>query len=208
MNDFFKKLNVLVKASLNELVDPEGAPRLALGRREPDVEQQLHMLQQRVDDALKYEDDLVARVSTLQAEVERWDRQADEAVAQGQGDTARRAAEQLQRGQQRLAMAESDLHEHRLVTQELISRVNQLKAVVDQVKREQPASPTQPEDTLERAGKAVNDVLQEMRDKIAEMSEKLGPVTPPPDTSQPEPPADNQSIEDDLARRRERLSKK
>lgn len=208
MNDFFKKLNVLVKASLNELVDAQGRPHLSFGQRQPDVERQLQMLRQRVDDALKYEDELVARVTTLQAEVERWDIQADEAVAQGSDDSARRAVDELQRGQQRLAMAEADLREHRIVTQELISRVNQLEAVVDEARRAQPPAAADAGDTLERAGKVVADVLHEMRDKIAEMSEMMGQTASAPQDTETSQTPDDASIEDDLARRRERLSKK
>jgi phage shock protein A len=201
MNDFFRKLNVLVKSSLNELLDSEGEarrPRISPDRLSGEVK----MLRQRVSDALTYEDELAARVDSLQADVERIDQQADEAVAQGQEDLARRHVEELQRVQNRLAMAESDLREHRLVTQELIARVNQLEAVVDEAQRREP-SETASVEPLERAGQVMADVLREMRDRI---HEAIGPMEP---VSQVEsPPADNQAVDDDLARRRERLSKK
>jgi phage shock protein A len=204
MNDFFRKLNVLVKSSLNELLDSEGEarrPRISPDKLGGDV----RMLRQRVDDALKYEDELAARVDSLQTEVERRDQQADEAMAQGQEDNARRHVEELQRLQNRLAMAESDLREHRLVTQELISRVNQLEAVVDEARSQQTldAAVSEP---LERASQMMTDVLREMRDRINEMTEAIGTAEPKVHTESP--PADEEAVDDDLARRRERLSKK
>jgi phage shock protein A len=199
MNDFFRKLNVLVKSSLNELLDSEGEARRP--RISPDkLDSDARMLRQRVDDALKYEDELAARVDELQAEVERRDQQADEAMAQGQEDTARRHVEELQRLQNRLAMAESDLREHRLVTQELIARVNQLEAVLDEARGQQPSDTAA--EPLERASQIMADVLREMRDRINDMTEQIGTVAP-----KEQPPAD-EAVDDDLARRRERLSKK
>jgi phage shock protein A len=204
MNDFFRKLNVLVKSSLNELLDTDSGtrrPRISPETLGGDVK----MLRQRVDDALKYEGELAARVDSLQAEVERVDQQADEAMAQGQEDTARRQVEELQRLQNRLGMAESDLREHRLVTQELIARVNQLEAVVDEARhRESPETATA--EPLERASQMMGDVLREMRERIHEMSEAVG--TSEPRAQVATPPADDEAVDDDLARRRERLSKK
>lgn len=204
MNDFLRKLNVLVKSSLHDLLDSEGEarrPRISSDKLGSDVK----LLRQRVDDALKYEDELVMRVESLQAEVERVDGQADEAMAQGQEDTARRHVEELQRLQNRLAMAESDLREHRLVTQELISRVNQLEAVADEARRREPSEGTGIE-PLERAGQMMADVLREMRDRIHELNEASGRAES--ESRGEVSPANEDTVDDDLARRRERLSKK
>jgi phage shock protein A len=215
MSDFFKKLNVLVKASLNELADVESHVRRwqrAPGKPGVDVERDVRALRQRVDEALAYEDELVARVQALQVELEQWDTAADEAVAAGQDEKARYAVEQVQRVNQRLALAESDLREHRLVTQELIARVNQLEAVVADVRRsEAEAAPESPESSegLERAGRVVAEVLNDMRQKITEMSEMIGPaVAAGEEAEETEVQPDDAAVADDLARRRERLSKK
>jgi hypothetical protein len=50
------------------------------------------------------------------------------------------------------------------------------------------------------------DVLREMRERIHEMSEAIGTTetAAQPDTA----PPDDEAVDDDLARRRERLSKK
>lgn len=204
MSDFLKKLNVLVQSSLHELIDPDGKPRRA--RISPDtLGGDVKMLRQRVDDALKYEDELAARVESLRAEVELLDEQADAAMSRGEEDAARRLVEELQRLQNRLAMAESDLREHRLVTQELISRVNQLEAVVDEARKREHSEPAAVE-PLERAGQIMTDVLREMRERINEMSETINTADSQPTSEQPS--ADDEAVDDDLARRRERLSKK
>lgn len=209
MSDFIKKLNVLVRASLNDVLQEVSQPRPA-GWPGDKVEREVGTLRQRINEALDYEDELVKRVQQLQAETQRLDQEVDEAVSGGRDDAARPLVADLNRAQQRLAMAESDLRQHRLVTQELITRVNELDAAVADARRaqeneeaggsEQPA----PDDTLERAGRAITAVLQEMRDKIAEMSETL-------DTAQPPDVADSvdeAKIDDDLEQRRNRLSKK
>jgi|SRR5690606_30504461 len=215
MSDFFKKLNVLVKASLNELVDVESHVRRwqrTSGKPGVDVERDVRTLRERVDEALAYEDELVARVQALQAELEQWDTAADEAVAAGQDEKARYAVEQVQRVNRRLALAESDLREHRLVTQQLIARVNQLEAVVADVRRsEAEAAPESPEasEGLERAGRIVAEVLNDMRQKITEMSEMIGPAGAAGEAAEEsEVQPDDAAVADDLARRRERLSKK
>ena len=209
MSDFIKKLNVLVRASLNDALQEIAQPR-ALGWPSNKVDQEVTTLRQRVNEALDYEDELVSRVQQLQAQAEQLDTQVDDAVERGQDSTARSLVADLNRAQQKLAMAESDLRQHRTVTQELITRVNELEAAVADMRRsqaeetaEEVASAT-PEDALERAGQAIGDVLKDMRDKIAELSE-TAEVPPPADVQEA---VDETKIDDDLEARRNRLSKK
>ena len=208
MSDFIKKLNVLVRASLNDALQEISQPRPG-GWPSKKVDQEVVTLRQRINEALDYEDELVSRVQQLQAEVQRLDQAADEVVAQGRDSDARSLVAELTRAQQRLTMAESDLRQHRTVTQELITRVNELEAAVADVRRSQTAEETEgstpaPEDTLEQAGQAIGAVLKDMRDKIAELSETVG--TAPP--SEVNDSIDEAKIEDDLEARRNRLSKK
>lgn len=212
MADFFKKLNVLVKASVNELLGDEraiGGPRrkaLTPDRLGKDIDREIASLRQRINEALDYEDELQARVQTLRAEVSKWDEQADNAVARGDDEMARYDVEQMQRAQQHLAMAEADLRDHQAVTQELILRVNELDAAVADVRRakSQPDEPQASAEPLERsAGDVLSDVLREMREKINEMGDLI--------KAKDEPQAadvDEQTVDDDLAQRRDRLSKK
>jgi phage shock protein A len=214
MNDLFKKLNTLVKASLNDVLGDERSPaerrRLAPERLGKDIDREVAMLRQKINDALKFEDELVARVNTLQAEVAKWDGQADQAVASGDESGARYAIDQMNRAQQRQAMAESDLREHRLVTQELISRVNTLDAAVADARRAQPDHQPDARESSEslQPVNLLSDVLRDAREKISQMGELVSAkeevLNPPPAETQP----DEQAVEDDLEARRQRLSKK
>jgi hypothetical protein len=112
-------------------------------------------------------------------------------------------------------MAESDLREHQIVTQELIQRVNQLEAAVADARRSQAskdedkgevAADKQP-DAEASVGTMLSDTLREMRETIGQMSDMIrtrDEVT----TQQPQPSPSKEAVEDDLTQRRERLSKK
>lgn len=224
MSDLFKKINVLVKASLNDLLGDEVSTRgrrLNPQRLGKNIDREIAMLRQRINEALDYEDTLATQVQTLQSEVETLDRQADDAVAQGRDEAARYAIQQMQLAQQRLTMAESDLREHRIVTQELIQRVNELEAAVADAQRAQAAAETQEAETPsapagenveQTAGGAVADVLREMRERIQAMGDLInaqeevqGSVSA---AEQTRSEVAEEVVEDDLARRRNRLSKR
>lgn len=203
MTDFFKKLNVLVKASLHDLLgdEPRSTP-LSADRLGKDVDREIASLRQRINEAVDYEETLRQRVQELQNDASNLDQQADDALSQGDDLTARRRVEELQRARQRLAMTEADLRDHQSVTQELILRVNQLEAAVADARRSQSdTAPVQPERSPVQA---VSDVLRDMREKINTMSDLINAK----DEVQPAPKPDDQTIDDDLATRRDRLSKK
>ena len=97
MNDLFKKLNVLLKASLNDLVSGEDArPLFGMGKN---VDGEIDALRERVNDAVEYEDEIKARIRQFEDEAARWDRQADEAVTHGDDGGARYAIEQMRRAE-------------------------------------------------------------------------------------------------------------
>jgi phage shock protein A len=200
MSDFLKKLNVLIKASVNDLLDGE-SERVKPDRLGPNLEREVQTLRQRVNDALDYEDELLARVQARRDEVNRLDREADAAVEQGHDADARAAIEAMQRAQQHLALAEADLRDHRLVTQELIVRVNELEAAVADA---QHAQGTQAVEPVARIGQ----VLQEMRARISEFGDLLSESPEVSAPSEPDAQPEEQAIDDDLAQRLERLSKK
>jgi phage shock protein A len=213
MNDLFKKLNTLVKASLNDVLGddrPAGERRrLAPERLGKDIDREVAMLRQKINDALQFEDELVGRVNTLQAEVARWDEQADQAVASGDEAGARYAIDQMNRAQQRQSMAESDLREHRLVTQELISRVNTLDAAVADARRSQPEDQPDARESSESAQPVnlLSDVLRDAREKISQMGDLVSAKEALNNPPAPEAQPDQQAVEDDLEARRQRLSK-
>jgi phage shock protein A len=209
MNDLFRKLNVLVKAGINDLLGED----LAQSRRSvtpqklgKDIDREIVALRERINEALAYEDELQAKVRTLSEEVARWDKQADEAVTAGNETVARHAIDQMQGAQQRFAMAESDLHEHRIVTQELIQRVNLLDAVVADAHRAQAEIQSNVQEQVggQSTGQALSDVLRDARQKIASMGDI---VTTRQELSSTKDKPAQQAVDDDLARRRERLSK-
>jgi phage shock protein A len=219
MDDLFKKLNTLIKASLADIVGEDNLPGKPRRHLDPhklgkDVDREIGTLRGRVNDALAYEDELQGRVAALQAEVARWDQQADVAVQGSDEANARYAVEQMQRAQQRLTMAEADLRDHQLVTQELIQRVNMLDAAVADARRAEAANQETPDTgTTSTAGGMLSDVLRDAREKITQMGDLIaakGEVAAAGESpaQQAAQVADKQAVEDDLSARRDRLSKR
>jgi phage shock protein A len=204
MNDLLKKLNVLVKSTLHDALSSESPQEpltpLKLGK---DIDREVEQLRKRINEALTFEDQLQDRVRALQAEVEKWDKEADESVSSGNDTQARYAVEQMQRAEQRLTIAQSDLREHQLVTQELIMRVNTLDAAVADAHRSEKAQEQEPAEAVP-FGSTLSDKLREVHDKINARGEPepTANLQAPPESS-----PDANAVDDDLARRRKRLSK-
>lgn len=220
MTDFFKKLNVLVRASVNDLLadvrSPENLRRVIQNTQiGKSAEGDVRILRERINAALDYEEELRQQVQSLQNEIAALDAQADAAVERGDEATARHFLAKIQRAQQRLTMAEVDLRDHQEVAQELIARVNELEAVLADSqyahKGDEPAEAPNTEQVL-NTGERVSQVLGEMREKIAQMGDMLSAQAEiaPPDSveSEVEAALEKDQIEDDLARRRDRLRKK
>ncbi len=225
MNDFFKKLNVLVKTTISDALGEAPAEirrRLTNVRLGDDLDREVAILRGRINDALDFEDGLQKRLQAAQAEVERWNQEADQAVAAEDDVAARYAINQVQVAQQRLALAESDLHDHQQVTQELIMRVNTLESAVadarrakEQAQTEQETSPAPAETTSTAAPSSqpvLSDVLKDIREKITQMGDALAAKSeitqpPTPESKTEAEASDDQQVEDDLAARRQRLSK-
>ena len=223
MSDLFKKLNVLVRSSINEVLGAdlplaELRRRLTPERLGPHIDREVAALRQRINDALAYETELQSKVTALQDEVARWDRQADAAILAGNDAVARHAVVQMQRAQQRLAMAQADLRDHQQVAAELIDRVNMLEAAVADARQAQAQQPVEVEapasepEALEHKPLSVPplaDVLRDAREKIGQMGDLLAAQTETVsggDTSAPAAPPES-AADDDLAARRQRLSK-
>ncbi len=94
MTDLFKKLNVLIKAGLNDIL-PEAADQ----RRNPaqpvrlgkDIDREVGALRGRINEAVQYEETLQGKARVLREEIARWDQQADDAVQRGNDAAARHA---------------------------------------------------------------------------------------------------------------------
>jgi len=206
MEDLIKKLNVLVKATLNDTLtgDSRRNKLVTPGSDKPSAiqegNQQITQLRQRIKETLAFEDELQKQIQLLQSQITDWDEQADAAVKDGDDAKAHYAVEQMQRVQERLAIAQSDLAAHERVTQELIYHVNTLEAAVDAAAQKQ-----SDESTTASANEKVSGVLKDMRDKVLELRDQITAreevTSSQPTETQPEP------VEDDLAKRRQRLSK-
>jgi phage shock protein A len=231
MNDLLKKLNVLVKAGINDVLGEVRSgelPRKALSvfQLGSDIDREVNMLRGRINDALAYEDELQARLTSLQNEVNDWDSKADAAVAAGDDTNGRYSIDQMHRAQQRLAIAEADLRDHQQVTQELISRVNMLESAVADARRAEaekqaqadtakqaevvedvPPEQSQQSDPTPR-GQVLSDVLKDVRERVNQMSDLIAAKDEvQQSTVTPESPVEDSVVDDDLEARRQRLSK-
>ncbi len=206
MNDLLKKLNTLVQAQLNSILGEGWRTRhqsLDPSRLGKNVDDEVSALRRRIDDALAYEEKLETQVQQLATEVARLDKAADEAVLRDDDAAARHAIDMLQRTQQRYNIAEADLNEHRLVTQELIRRVNELEAIVTEARQRQAEEAPEATGT---AGGSLSELLRDVRQKVPGMAQQEAS----PDTDayyEEEERADERAVEDDLSQRRRRLSK-
>ena len=206
MADLFRKLNTLVKSNVGDLTPDNFRQRLpGLGK---DMDREIAGLRERINEAIEHEDTLQKRVVELRQEVEQFDQQADEAVKQGNDAQARHLIAQMQRTQQRLTMAESDLQAHQLIAQELIQKVNLLEATVADVRREKAEEQAPPEDVGEQSTiETLTNVLKEAQEKIA--SRVAQPETPTDERlTETDQPVDEARVDDDLDARRNRLSKR
>jgi hypothetical protein len=216
MNDLFKKLNVLVKSSLNDRLSGDSRPERP--RPGKNVQGEIDGLRERINDAVQYEDEIKARIRQFEDEAARWDSEADAAVARGDDANARYAIEQMRRAQQRATMTQADLREHQYMTQELIQRVNTLDAYVADLQRaeaasggEAPAAPAEPPRRDAAPLPDLGNVLREAGEKIASLADaaaaqrELSARQPPEAETAP---ADAAEVDNDLDRRRQRLSKR
>lgn len=186
MNDLFKKLNLLVKSSMNDVLGDNRSQRqpdpVKLGKQ---LGNEVRHLRTRVNDAVSHEETLQDRVAQLHQQIANLDQEADEAVKMGKEAQARHLITQMQRLQQRTEMAEADLREHQLVTQELIQRVNLLDAIVSESQHN--------ETTNDEAGEVLEDsanVNQSIQDTMNTLSgmlrnarEKISSVTSSPEST-------------------------
>lgn len=231
MNDLLKKLNVLVKAGINDVlgeVRTGELPRKALSvfQLGSDIDREVTMLRGRINDALAYEDELQARLTSLQAEINDWDAKADSAVAAGDDTNGRYFIDHMHRAQQRLAIAEADLRDHQQVTQELISRVNMLESAVADARRAEAEKQAEadaakqagtvqdgsPEETKQSdpapRGQVLSDVLKDVRERVNQMGDLIAAKDEVQQSATPaESPIDDDVVDDDLEARRQRLSK-
>lgn len=235
MNDLFKKLNLLVKSGINDVIGDDTSPRAVDPRQlGKDLSNEVDVLRSRVNEAIVHEESLQKQVETLAAEIENFDKGADQAVQQGKEIEARHILSQMQFAQQRLAMAQSDLQEHQLVTADLIRRVNLLDSVVseargkqsDELDTEAPSSGSI-QDAMQERMNTLSDMLKTAREKVVasipsipvtgditksqgnnkdEIERPSGRLSSIPENNLKDVQQENAPVEDDLDKRIQRLS--
>lgn len=185
-----EKLTVLVRSNLRgERRETAPSPRKASA--------EVAALRAQIERALDGEDHLLQAIRTGEAEIEALDRRADEALARGDEATARHLIGQLQRRRQQVSLVQADLAQHRRATADLIRRVNALEALVAAAQQPHTHPDAPDADDLPLAER-----IRQVREQVARQVEALHTLAAPPAESA----LDEQAIEDDLARRRARLS--
>lgn len=227
MNDFFDKLNTLMRAKLSDLI---GDPKSSSSTPSSDDPQSLNQvakdaenLRSRANSAIEYEDKLEAQIDDIHQQLVTLNRQADEATLKGNEAMARHFIEKIQKLEARLVQLEKDLNEHRLLAQDLIQKVNTLEATIADIQTQKPTSQTESDST---AQKTVNDKFSELvtdaQKRIHDLSERIkgrkealqsemttdvkSPSVKNDISTSSQPTEDD--IEADLERRRNRLSKR
>lgn len=208
MSDLISKLNVLIRATVNS---PRGSdehtdgsrslPRAAAHLSDAAVDAQIAALRQHINAALDAEDTLRRKIENGQAEADQINQQIDAALQNGDGSTARVLVQRLQQQRQRLTSQQSDLDLHRRSTSELIEQVNQLEAQISDARAGQIAdSPIAQAPAATPAEAAPSAAVR------VPVNIRVNRPADPPPTTAPAAPAANTDNDDDLGRRRSRLS--
>lgn len=136
MSSIFEKLNTLVNAQVNELLGRNPRSPLARIKLNPeDAEKNPHRsvqnLRQRLNEAIEYEDELQEKTELLMREAVALDQQVDAFVRAGDEIDARHVQGQLNLKQQQLAIAESELRNHRLMSRHLMKELASLESALE-----------------------------------------------------------------------------
>lgn len=217
MSDLFRKLNILLKAGIKDVLGNSPLQHPLRSRKlGKDLQSEVEMLRGRINDAIAHEETLKAKVDLLRLEAEKIDQEADGEVQVGNEAQARYLIGQLQRKYQFIGIAEADLREHQLVTQDLIQRVNMLDAVVAEAQNQQRAESTSDmdikEEQISESESKLTNTLRNVRETMSSIADNIATVAQE-GSSKEASSVDTQSaddermIGDDLDSRRQRLSK-
>jgi chromosome segregation ATPase len=214
MSDLLEKLNVLLRASLSSLtsgsaerpsVTPIAPERLGTPK---ELDREIAALRKQLADAIAQQEALQARIDDMERQISEYIRQADSALLSDDEPRARYLIAQKQRLEQRVRTQSEMLTRYRNAAADLMEQVNRLEALVADARRaaaESAAAPL-PENPPSRAP-ALADMLRSVRERV---EETLAPRPKPPSDdlppAKPSPSAPPASDDDDLARRRARLS--
>jgi chromosome segregation ATPase len=217
MSDLLEKLNVLLRASLSSLI-PSGSERPSSALLTPEklgtpkeVDREIVALRKQLSDAIAQQEALQARIEDMERQITEYVRQADAALQADDEPRARYLILQKQRLEQRVRTQSENLRRYRDAAAELMEQVNRLETLVAEARRAaeiraaEPIEPPAPE-SLHSRTLPLADVLRSVRERFEEtLATRAKPPVedlPPAATPSPKPIADD----DDLARRRARLS--
>ncbi len=215
MTSFFDKLNLLLRSSVNNLLDDIAPTREESPRSK---KRTVESLRERINQAVAYEEDLQKQINAQEDEILSLNEQADRAVEQGRDALARHLIAKVQRRQQHLEMLRVDLDTHQRIAQDLILEVNRLDAALASMQAPQatPAKSGKADfvEAEEQATESDNRYQKMMEDAQARMTilgEKLQVRRQRVDqslTDDTDLQADSPAVEDELEVRRNRLMKK
>ncbi|MCY4145468.1 MAG: hypothetical protein OXE95_09325 [Chloroflexi bacterium] len=176
MSSLFDKLSVLLNAQANELLgrnprSPLARIRLNSQATSADPRTLAAQLRARLEEAILYEDGLQAKIDKVMNETLALDEQVDAALGAGDTMGSRRLQTQLNLKQQQLAIAESELRDHRLVTRHLMQELAALEATLDEQERRSPRIPV--DEPAASAGQAAKAVARDAADKLNETLDAL-----------------------------------
>jgi phage shock protein A len=237
MTSLFRKINTLVRAQIDSFLEDDlRIPRGRRDEPIPDplskeAQQEIVTLRQEIDEALNYEDRLQEQVDALHQDASDLDAQVNQALQANDDATAKQLLAALRRAEQKIEMLNAGLEKHRKHTSILMDEVNMLEGMVADARAQQnqppaaaaPESPPEPtvsvpvtihEDTTAKpiteappAPPPQPTINVRVQDASQTTDDDAQPAPPSP-TQKPDAPATPQdNDEQELAARRDRLSR-
>ena len=223
-------LNTFLDDAGNKLSPSGKIPAERLGS---DIDGEVTALRKKIDEALTVEDTMQQRLDDMIRQIAASDQQADAALQRGDEALARSSVEQMQRLQRQAAMLQADLEQHRRSTSDFIERVNTLDAIVSDARRNQQnqsvqsdqISPDQATQEARAPGVMLSSMLREARERVENAisgqpedvhhikvnvegsSSPVGTAQPLENQAKASGTIDKAKVDEDLAKRRSRLSK-
>lgn len=232
MSDLFRKLNTLVRAQIDSVLEDDLNLPTRRRSRQPidpnskDADKIIAKMRKEIDEALTHQEALQAKIDGLDVNATILNQRIDEALLAHQEEQARHLAGRLKQLDQQITIAQSELDLHRQKTAALMDDVNLLEGLVAEARAQQKempsAAPSQPvtipvsiepefdDPTLEtpdappvKSKPIVVSIAVEPDNNVTEEHEAHAPPETPKSVPQKPQPDDDQ---DNIAARRARLA--
>ena len=144
MSNLFDKISTLVNAQVNDIrgrnpASPLARIRLNAKDAKENPQHTAQTLRRRLNEAIEYEGELQEKAERIMQEALELDEKVDALLRSGDEIGARHLQGQLNMRQQQLTIAESELRDHRLLTQHLMQEMSKLEAALDNQQRQAPS---------------------------------------------------------------------